>query len=145
MGDRRREVVEAGRREIHGVSVEIACDRESLAMLVDRRLSALPRATGEAAVSIDLRTEAPKRTGPRPADVRIVHQTANGSVAYSDRLDELWVDYGDSGAHCFLGGGRATIEVDTRGEAWEWVATRPLLTVSLLELLKRHSLFGIHA
>src|SRR5437763_15950189 len=103
MGDRRRAVVEAVRREIHGVSVEIACDRESLAALVDRRLSALPRSAGKPAVSIDLRTGAPKRRGPRPADVRIVHQTSNGAVAYSDSLDELWVDYGDSRAHCSLG------------------------------------------
>lgn len=132
-------------RDIHGVGVEITCDRESLAALVDRRLSASPRSTGKPAVSIDLRTEAPQRRGPRPPDVRIVHQTPSGSVAYSDSLDELWVDYGDSGAHCFLGDGRATIEVDPRREGWEWVATRPLLTLSLLELLKRHSLFGIHA
>jgi hypothetical protein len=145
MGDRRREVVEAVRREIHGIGVEIACDRESLAALADRRLSAFPRSTAKPAVSIDLRLEAPQRSGPRPPDLRIVHQTPSGSVAYSDSLDELWVDYGHSAAHCFLGEGRATIEVDPRSEGWEWVATRPLLTLSLLELLKRHSLFGIHA
>jgi hypothetical protein len=134
------------RRGIHGVGVEIVCDAEDAAALVDRRLSFFPTPTGEPELQIELLTTAAGDPGERPPDVRIVHESANVSIGYSDDRDELWVDHRSGAfARCRPADGRAWITVDRGNEAWPWIASRPLLTVSLLELLKRRSLFGVHA
>jgi hypothetical protein len=134
------------RRRIHGVEIEVLCDADDAAALVDRRLSFFPPGVGEPALSIEVVTVGVGGAADRPPDVRIVHESSNVSIVYSDRRDELWVDHrSGSFAHCHPAEGRARITVDRGNEAWPWIASRPLLTVSLLELLKRRSLFGVHA
>jgi hypothetical protein len=133
------------RRDVHGVPVEIACDRVEAAELVGRRLASFP-STEAAELRISLTTQTVHRELDAPASSRVVHESANGVVLYADELDELWIRYGETAyAHCRPAEGIASILVDWCDPQAEWVASRPLLTVTLLELLKRHSLFGVHA
>jgi hypothetical protein len=83
--------------------------------------------------------------GGRPSDARVVHEAPRGAVAYSDALDTIWVDYVGGGARCAPARGDGAIAYDRRREGWQWAATRPLLTLTLMELLKRRSLFPVHA
>jgi len=126
--------------------VEIVCDAPDAAAVVDRRLSFFPPFDQEPSISIELCTDGLHEAGERPSDGRIVHESQNVAIVYSDRIDELWVDYrGGAFAHCRPAEGQGSIYVTRADDAWPWIASRPLLTVSLLELLKRRSLFGVHA
>jgi hypothetical protein len=132
------------RRSIHGVGIAVECDAGDVAELVDRRLGLFP-AAADAELAIEVRTSGVGDAAVPPA-ARVVHESPNGFVAYDDASGELWARYGERGhARCSPSGGTAQIEVDRRAAGWEWVATRPLLTLSLLELLKRRGLFGVHA
>jgi hypothetical protein len=131
-------------REVHGVSVEIACDDPDLAVLAGRRLAAFPAAAAPADVRVRIDATA-NVDGERPPDVRVVHEAARGAISYSDALDTAWIDYEGGGARIDGGRGEGTIVYDRRRDGWQWAATRPLLTVTLMELLKRRSLFPVHA
>lgn len=133
------------RRDVHGVVVDVLTDAEDAGALVERRLGSFPASAEAPDVRIELSSAAAGGVTPA-AGSRVVHETATGFVAYSDELDELWVVYGDLGtAHCVPATSSARLFVDRAAGEWEWVATRPLLTLCLLELLKRHGLFGVHA
>lgn len=133
-------------RSIHQIPLAVACDAADVAGLVARRLAGFPVDGGEGELVIEVATPRRSPAIRRPSDVRVVHETAEASVTYSDTLDELWLEYGGHGvACCRASAGWARIEVDRRAEVWPWIATRPLLTICLLELLKRRGLYGIHA
>ena len=135
------------RRNLHGVVLEIVCDADDASQVVGRRLSPFPSSSAEPELSITLRTDGVAASGgARPADIRVVHETPAVSIAYSDSVDELWVDYaGHATAWCRPAAGEARISIDRSVDSWPWIASRPLLTVTLLELLKRRGLFGVHA
>jgi hypothetical protein len=129
---------------MHGVGVEIACDDAGLADLVARRLAAFPALTGPPAIRIEIAADA-EIDGERPSDVRIVHESPRGAVTYSDTAGAVWIDYVGGSARCVPARGEGTIAYDRGRESWQWTATRPLLTLTLMELLKRHALFPVHA
>jgi len=130
---------------MHGCTV-VVCDCEEVAKLVARRLVAFPSSDEAPYVSLEVCAEPRRVLDAVVRDARVVHRSTGAAVAYSDRLDELWIDYGERGrAHCRARTMDADITVDPGCVGWQWLATRPLLTVSLLELLKRRSLFGLHA
>jgi len=77
------------------------CDAPDAAAVVDRRLSFFPPFDQEPSISIELCTDGLHEAGERPSDGRIVHESQNVAIVYSDRIDELWVDYrGGAFAHC---------------------------------------------
>jgi len=134
-------------RNIHGIPLEVVCDAEDAAGLVARRLAGFPAAEADRAeLLVEVTTHGRLPAVRRLADARVVHETPEAVVRYSDEQDELWLEYGAHGvACCRAGEGHAWIAVDRASDAWPWMATRPLLTICLLELLKRRSLYGIHA
>jgi hypothetical protein len=132
------------RRQVHGVGVEISCDDGELAEVVARRLAAFPVDDGSPDIRIEIGAQLDVR-GERPPDARVVHEVERGAIVYSDALDTLWIDYVGGGARCAPARGEATISYDPGREGWQWATTRPLLTVPLMELLKRHVLFPVHA
>jgi hypothetical protein len=133
-------------RDVHGIGTSITCDAPDAAVLVERRLAAFPRLPATADVSIELDTCGTPSSLEPAGDARVVHETPRGSVLYSDSQDELWVAYGRSGtAHCLPGAGTARISVSRAEADWQWVASRPLLTLCLLELLKHRGLYPLHA
>ena len=132
------------RAQLHGVAVEIACDDHGLAGLVARRLAAFSAPAEAAEIRIEVAAGG-QVDGARPSDVRVVHESPRGAITYSDALDTVWIDYVGGSARCAATLGEATIAYDPRRESWQWTATRPLLTLTLMELLKRRSLFPVHA
>jgi hypothetical protein len=135
---------DAVRRLVHGVGVEIVCDNGELADLVARRLAAFPIGDRPADIRVEIGA-ALDVSGERPSDVRVVHEAKRGAVFYSDALDTVWIDYVGGEARCSPGRGAAAIAYNREREGWQWATTRPLLTVTLMELLKRRCLFPVHA
>lgn len=134
------------RRDIHGIVAQVRCDAPDVAELIGRRLAAFPATFGRPELSIEVAAETPETTPDRPAGGRVVHEGAAGAVVYDEDSDELWLDYGSVGtAWCRPRSGHAHLVVDREAPEWPWVVSRPLLTFSLIELLKRRSLFAIHA
>jgi len=132
-------------RDVHGITLEIACADHEIAELVARRLAAFPVGAGDVDARVEIDDAGTRRVPQPPPGARVVHEAPRGSVLYSDEQDALWIAYEGVSAHCLPSRGEARIDVDRTRTGWQWAATRPVLTLTLIELLKRHSLFALHA
>jgi len=79
----------------------------------------------------------------RPAGARPVYEPPLGEVAYDDRRDLLYLEHGSLRALCEPAAGRVRFSPPAPEDLW--VLSHPLLSVPMMELLKRRGLFGIHA
>lgn len=81
----------------------------------------------------------------RPARARTVYEPPLGEVVYDDGRDLLYLRQGRLSALCEPAAGRVRYcAVSPRGEDL-WILSHPLLSVPMMELLKRRGLFGVHA
>ncbi|HXW39494.1 MAG TPA: hypothetical protein VEJ44_07350 [Acidimicrobiales bacterium] len=135
--------------EVAGRSVVVRAEEPEVSDLVDGRFRALrsdqrPRAD----ITVDIR-----RTGsrtpwpPAPRGGRSpVYDAPEGHIDYFAGPDVLFVDY-EQRARLRCAPARGVIELgiaDTDPSA-DTLATHPLLTVALLETMKRHLRFPVHA
>jgi hypothetical protein len=132
--------------DLHGVEVEVRSNRPELLELVARRLRFFARgATSRPAARFELRAVA-RHVVERPEGaLRSVYEPETGEVVYHEGRDELFIDYGRVRARCRLGEGDVLVSVLEPAAESAWAATRPLVTLPLLEVLKRHGLYGVHA
>lgn len=122
----------------HGLTLEVSVPIEA----VHARFASLPP-SGEAP---DLRFELGANGFHRPAGARTVYDPPAGEVLYHDGDDLLYLEHGprlrvlaDPGA------GRVGFVVgEVEGEEL-WILSHPLLSVPMMEVLKRRGLFGVHA
>lgn len=127
--------------DFHGVRMLVHAERPAVGQAVDARLRHFrsPSASGKHDIAIELtdgRTPAAAGVG------RPVYDTPFGPVTYDDAADQLWSDCG----------GQAWLDVHAGAglaHLWatdaSWLISHPLLTIALVELLKRRSLFALHA
>jgi hypothetical protein len=132
--------------DVHGVGVEVRTDHAALIELVARRLAFFPKtAATDGEVRLELRATAAHLVEPPEGPVREVYEPETGEVLYAAGADALYVDYGRVRALVEAAAGSALVSVVEPVEEVAWAATRPLVTLPLLELLKRRGLFGVHA
>lgn len=125
----------------HGLTLEVSGSGRVLDAF-HARLASLPPADGKA----DLRFEVVADGVVRPEGARTVYDPPVGEVVYQDAGDLLYLEHGprlrvlaDPGA------GRVRFAVgEIEGEEL-WVLSHPLLSVPMMEMLKRRGLFGVHA
>ncbi|MFL5920424.1 MAG: hypothetical protein ACJ743_11870 [Gaiellaceae bacterium] len=131
---------------MHGVEVEVRSNRPELLELVARRLRFFARpASSRPAARFELRA-ADRHFVERPEGrLRSVYEPETGEVVYHEGRDELYIDYGRVRALCRLAEGDVVVSVLEPTAEAAWAATRPLVTLPLLEVLKRHGLYGVHA
>jgi hypothetical protein len=103
-------------------------------------------ATCDLAVSF---TRSPERSNghamPVPAGRR-VYDFPNGHVQYDDEQDVLTIAVGDRiRAICEPAAGHARITVDSPTDADLWLLSHPVLSLVLMEVLKRRGFFPVHA
>ena len=130
---------------LHGVAVEVLAEDPAVAAQLDMRLRGF---TGEAdAAGPRLRFEflgelpASGPTGPG----RPVYETPYGPLHYFPGDDVLAGELDGVALHCEPELGRALIAAPAfRGTAL-YLATHPLTTVALMELMERHGRFALHA
>jgi hypothetical protein len=77
---------------------------------------------------------------------RPVYESSAGDVVYSDREDQLYISSGD-GARvlCNPGAGQVRVSLLPTHGAHLWLASHPLFTLPLIELLKRRARYSLHA
>jgi hypothetical protein len=77
---------------------------------------------------------------------RPFYQAAVGEALYFPDRDELYLDYGPRArVFCRPTAGECLISVLRPEADQRWLATHPLFTIPLLEMLKRRGKFGMHA
>jgi hypothetical protein len=77
---------------------------------------------------------------------RPFYQAATGEALYFPDQDEFYLDYGPRArVLCRPAAGECLISVLRPEADQRWLATHPLFTIPLLEMLKRRRKYGIHA
>jgi hypothetical protein len=136
----------SARYDVHGIRVAVdAADPELLAAVHGR----LRHFAVTAADPADLRFEyaVDPRAAARPrGTARPVYDPPTGEVAYFSDADRLWIDDGDGvQVLCTPADGTSLARVHPGRRRDLWMLSRPMLTLPMLELLKRHRRFGVHA
>jgi hypothetical protein len=130
---------------VHGVGVAIDANRQEVIDAIESRLR--PFAT-DGLPDPPLRIEIAAVDALLPLDDvgsgRPVYDSDLGTVSYLDGQDRLLIDCALAQVDARLRSGRASIRyVDV--EDGQDLASHPLLTLALLELLKRRERFALHA
>lgn len=127
--------------DMHGVRVLVHADRPAVADAVDARLRHFRSAPAFGAHDVAIELTDGNFHAPAPQG-RPVYDTPFGPVSYHDASDELWSDCGGRAwLHVRAGLGLAQL----RATEESWLVSHPLLTIALVELLKRRSRFALHA
>ena len=131
--------------DVHGVRLLVHGDHPAAATAVDRRLRHFrtPDASGQHDVAIELTAGTDGVATGRAG--RPVYDTPFGPVTYDDGSDQLWADCGGRAwLDVRAGAGLARLGAPADGED-AWLISHPLLTIALVELLKRRDLYALHA
>lgn len=122
----------------HGLNLRVSAPDEVLRAF-HARFAALPQ-NGDGPP--DLLFEVGSQAIERPEGARTVYEPPLGEVVYHDGRDLLYLEHGRLRALCEPAAGRVRFSVTS---ADLWVLSHPLLSVTMMELLKRRGLFGVHA
>jgi hypothetical protein len=125
----------------HGLSLGVSAPDEVLRAF-HARLAALPANGGGPP---DILFEVGSRELERPEGARTVYEPPRGEVVYHDGRDLLFLRQGELRALCEPAAGRVRYSAPAAKGEDLWVLSHPLLSVPLMELLKRRGLFGVHA
>jgi hypothetical protein len=84
---------------------------------------------------------------PEPLeDARPVYESAMGQVLYSDRADRMFISsVWPIRAACDPRSGQTTLSIVGAVDEHLWALSHPLLTIPLIETLKRRGRFSVHA
>lgn len=136
------------RYDIHGIAIVVRCSDPAVLDAVDERLRAFARADGRAAPP-DVRLEflhGDERTVAAPAGPsRPIYDTPHGDLRYFTDADVVFGELAGVRLHLEAGAGVALLRADAFAEQRLYMATHPLLTIALMELLERHARYCVHA
>lgn len=136
----------ACRYDLYGVVIEAVADDPSVLGFLDDRLAAFRAGStsGPPMAAFRFNTGAGPASRPGDGRGRPVYDLPDGHAVYRDGDDVLSV--GHEGVSMVADLRRAAVETwaadDDRAR---WLATHPFFTLALLEVLKRHRLFSLHA
>jgi energy-coupling factor transporter ATP-binding protein EcfA2 len=136
---------------VAGCGLSITSNCAAIARAVELRLRAFPtRARSPGDLLVDFyAVESPSEhvTTPAPSHARPVYDSPLVSTRYDESLDSLHLECGESArAVCRPDDGRVTVSfVEAAAAELEWLLSHALLTVSLMEMLKRRGIFALHA
>jgi hypothetical protein len=81
-----------------------------------------------------------------PEDARLIYESPMGEVLYSDGADQMFIRASwPIRAACDPRRGEATISIAGAADEHTWALSHPLLTIPLIEMLKRRARFSVHA
>jgi hypothetical protein len=132
----------------HGLTLAVS-GQDSVLDAFHARLGSLPPAGGTPDLRFEIGADGGSNGFGRPDGARTVYEPPVGEVVYHDAADLLYLEHGprlrvlaDPGE----GRVRFAAIADTELEPEElWILSHPLLSVPMIEMLKRRGLFGVHA
>jgi hypothetical protein len=131
---------------IHGIALTVEADEDSVIEAMDLRLRDF---RSEPGADPDLRFEflvdPGASGGASPEDGRPIYDTPFGSVHYAPGHDTLYGTLGGVTMRCEPGRGIARFHLNPDVGVDVYLATHPLSTICLMELLERRGLFSLHA
>jgi hypothetical protein len=136
--------------DLHGVALSFASQNHQMRAAVQRRLQHFESAGDQSSrltfevVHLDILCA--NDLSPPPASARSVYESAFGAVLYADDSDRLFMNAG-ADVRLLVDGGAGRVQATVRGVGAQhvWLLTHPLFTLPLIELMKRHSRFSLHA
>jgi hypothetical protein len=133
--------------ELHGIGLEVCADEPAVIEAMELRLRDF--GGGPQRNADMLRFEFHSDSG-RPPDrpegpSRPVYDTPHGSVYYHFEADALWGELGSVELRCEASRGVAIFRTASFAGRELYLATHPLATISLMELLERRRRFSLHA
>ena len=134
--------------DFHGVRLVVRADAVELADAIDDRLRhfAAEPEPGEPDLRLDFRYEAAHSVERPVGRARTVYEPAVGEVSYYPDADALYLEHLESVRQVTVPeSGRAVASILPAARADLWLLSRPLVTLPLLESLKRRGLHGVHA
>ena len=131
--------------DVHGVGVTVVTADPAVADAMDLRLRAFPPAHDpDDTISLEFR---PPNGGPSSPDTagRPVYETPFGDLRYDPGSDTIHGELDGVRLTCSAGAGSAVLSCDAFAGRRLYLATHPLATISLMEMLERRGLHALHA
>ena len=125
----------------HGLSLRVSAPDEVRRAFHARFAALPPDGNGPPDILFEFQDDPVER----PGRARTVYEPPAGEVVYDDGRDLLYLRQGSMSVLCEPAAGRVRFSASsTEGEDL-WFLSHPLLSVPMMELLKRRGLFGVHA
>jgi hypothetical protein len=132
--------------DIHGITVEVCADDPTVIEAIQLRLRGFRRGPDHRAdVRFEFVAGAMGSAEPPSGVGRPVYDTPYGSLYYFPAADTLCGELGGVRLRCEASRGAAVLESAAFSGRELYLATHPLATISLMELLERRGLFSLHA
>ena len=131
--------------DLHGLTLEVRCPDDDVVTILEARLAQLPRATrSDPDLVVEYDLAAPAHVPP--ADARVVYASPASRAYYSPTEDAFYAVHEDGATmRCSGRDGVAHVACATTADSRDWVLTRPLLTLALMELARARDLQPLHA
>lgn len=134
------------RYAIHGVGVEVLATDQAVIDALQLRLDGFASEEwADPQVTLEFAAEADNGSVPQAGEGRDVYDTPHGSLHYIPSDDLLYGDLGGVRMRCEAGRGIARLQCPVFAGRDLYLATHPLVTICLMELLERRGLFSLHA
>ena len=130
---------------LHHLAMRIVCPDPGIAETLESRFANfIPDSRPQADITVECDVDLPVHEAP--SDGRVVYESPFATAVYSPDEDALYAFHADGASmRCDPAAGRAEIAASSSSESRDWVITRPLLTLALMELARRRGLFPLHA
>jgi hypothetical protein len=128
--------------------VEVETTDDLVASVIESRLRAFsaPAGVPNVRVRITVGGVAPIGLDRLPwSQGRPIYESDAGQVRFVEDQDLLLFDSNDVRAWARLGAGEVTMYAPNAGAGSAWLLSHPFLTIPLMELLKRRSVYSVHA
>jgi hypothetical protein len=137
--------VSVRRYDFHGVRLDVDTDDDAIGEAIDARLRHFRAAgEGEADVRHEVRIAARHAIRRPDGEGRPVYDPPEGEVSYFASGDALWIDVSGR-VQVLATPGLTQVSATPAAAAELWLLTRPMLTIPLVEQLKRRGLYCLHA
>lgn len=135
--------------DFHGLQLGIAAE-DAVNGALESRLGRFARTDrGPCDVHFEYRSavaEEQDAAAEAPEDARPVYESAMGAALYSESLDRMFIrSVWPIRAACDPGSGETTVSITGPVDGHLWALSHPLLTIPLIEKLKRRKRFSLHA
>jgi hypothetical protein len=126
--------------ELHGVALEVRTAEPAVLDAMEHRLRSF-----RAEPAPGIRFEFVERAPPAPPRGRPVYDTPHGQLHYSEDADVLYGQLAGIHLRCAAGDGVTRLHSPSFTGFSLYLATHPLATVSLMELMERRGRYSLHA